>query len=58
MTNVAQNILCESAFSLYIRGSPHQARERVCYAAWADFLSPGARPFGGALYLDLEHAHD
>ena len=26
-------------------GLPHQARERVCCAAWADFLSPRARRF-------------
>src|SRR6266571_799534 len=53
MTNAAENILCRSQSSLYIRGLPHQARERVCGAAWAGFLSPGVRPFGGALFTKM-----
>jgi small subunit ribosomal protein S12 len=53
MTNAVQNILCGVTFSLYIRGSPHQARKRVCCAAWAGFLSPEARPFGGALFTKM-----
>jgi small subunit ribosomal protein S12 len=45
MTNVVQNIFCRPHFSLYIHGPPHQARERVCCAAWAGFLSPRAQRF-------------
>jgi hypothetical protein len=52
----AQIILCASRFSLYIRGSPHQAREEVVTRPGAGFLSPGLRGFGGALFL--ENAHD
>jgi small subunit ribosomal protein S12 len=42
---VRENIFCRSSFSLYIRRSPHQARERVCCAAWAVFCRPRARRF-------------
>jgi small subunit ribosomal protein S12 len=45
MTNGVQNIFCRPRFSLYIRGSPHQARGRVCCATWAGFLSPRAQRF-------------
>src|SRR5262249_61702104 len=45
MTNVVQNIFCRPRFSLYIRGSPHQARERFVARPGAGFLSPRARRF-------------
>jgi hypothetical protein len=49
-------ILCGSQFSLYSRGSPHQARDEVVARPGAGFLSPGLRGFGGGLFL--ENAHD
>jgi hypothetical protein len=52
----AQIIRCDIAFRLYIRGSPHQARERFVARPEAGFLSPRLRGFGGALFL--ENAHD
>jgi hypothetical protein len=57
MTNAAQNILCGVTFSLYIRGSPHQARERVCCAAWGGFF---CRPEHGllAVLCFTKNAHD
>jgi small subunit ribosomal protein S12 len=45
MTNEVQNIFCRARFPLYIHAPPHQARERVCCATWAGFLSPRAQRF-------------
>jgi small subunit ribosomal protein S12 len=47
----AQNILCRTPVSLYIRASPHQARGQFCCAIWAGFLSPATDPIVRRLYL-------
>jgi hypothetical protein len=40
MTKHGQNIFCGAAFSLYIRGSPHQARESFRTRAERVFCRP------------------
>jgi hypothetical protein len=46
-----QNILCDPRFSLYIRGSPHQARElSLLRDLKRVFLSPGVTTLA-ALYF-------
>jgi hypothetical protein len=47
-----QNILCDRRFSLYIRGSPHQAREVEFVARpEAGFFVARSNDLGGALFL-------
>jgi small subunit ribosomal protein S12 len=45
----AQNILCDARVTLYIRGSPHQARDSVMRGCAGFFVAV----FGGALYLEM-----
>src|SRR5437588_10894671 len=51
ITTKAQNILCEPGFSLYIRTSPHQARDSVL-RDWAGFFVVRILRFRAALCLE------
>jgi len=51
-----QNILCDLGFSLYIRASPHQARDSVL-RDWAGFFVARNPRFLAALCLE-KNAHD
>src|SRR5205085_9125242 len=53
MTNTAENILCDLRFSLYIRGSPHQARDSVLTRLSGFFCRPDFTVSGGALFRKM-----